>query len=421
MTSPRHYKAERRRSQVQNNLFPLFGRQKLDQNQQSGLCFAQTTEKFGEIPARPIKLKMNSKATQKIFFMLVLSLLIVVSFLIIEPFLVAVLTGMVFSYIFYPVYLKINKKIKNKNFSSLIASILVILVITSPLLFVLNTVSKEAYTTYILSRQKASSIQFLASECADDKASCKVANYIHGLTSDPKLKYYFDTSVKGITTKITQGISNILFSVPRFILHMFIALFVMFFLFRDGKLVIDKVERLMPLSGKYREHIFKKLNNMAYAVIYGSLIIAVIQGTLGGIGFFIFGLSAPILWGIVMIFASLIPYIGSSIVWLPAALMLIFNGYVDADTSMLNGIFLILYGVFIVGTIDNILKPKIIGDKGGLHPVLVLLGVVGGLKFIGFIGIIVGPMLLAMLVTFIDIYEEEKNVNGKIKNKKRLR
>ena len=166
----------------------------------------------------------------------------------------------------------------------------------------------------------------------------------------------------------------------------------------------------MPLKSKYRKHVFKKLNDMAYAVIYGSIIIAIIQGALGGIGFLMFGLPSPILWGIVMMFASLIPYVGSSLIWLPASLILIFSGYVNSDsTLMVKGILFILYGVFIIGTIDNILKPKIIGDKGGLHPVLVLLGVVGGLNLLGFIGVIIGPIVLAMLVTFIGIYEEEKS------------
>ncbi len=190
---------------------------------------------------------------------------------------------------------------------------------------------------------------------------------------------------------------------------MFVVLFVMFFLFRDGKILVNKIERIMPLKSKHRKHVFKKLNDMTYAVVYGSIIIAIIQGTLGGIGFLIFGLPSPLLFGVVMIFASLIPYIGSSIIWFPAALILIFNGYINLETTpIIKGILLILYGIFIVGTIDNVLKPKIIGDKGGLHPVLVLLGVVGGLSFLGFIGIIVGPIILAMLVTFIKIYEEEK-------------
>jgi len=352
---------------------------------------------------------MDSELYRKIIFSIIFLALIIVSFMIIKPFLTAILAGIIFSYIFYPLYLRIYKKIANKNVASLITSSLVILMIILTLFFLLNIVSKEAYTTYLLSRQKVVSGQFI-SECQPaDKSVCKTLNYFADKANDPRVKYYFDTTVKGITTKITESISNILFSIPIFLLDIFIILFVMFFLLKDGEVFVDKVERIMPLKGEYREHVFKKLNDMAYAVIYGSIIIAIIQGTLAGLGFFIFGLPSPLLWGTVMMFASLIPYIGSSIVWFPASLILIFEGYINLETNLIiKGILLIIYGIFVVGTIDNILKPKIIGSKGGLHPVLVLLGVVGGLKFLGFVGVIVGPIILAMLVTFINIYEEEK-------------
>jgi len=352
---------------------------------------------------------MDSDLYRKSIFTLIFLVLITVSFLIVKPFLTAVLTGIIFSYIFYPVYSRIHKKIASKNISSLITSILVILVITLPLFFILNTISKEAYTTYLLSKQKFTSGQFSAPCEPFDKPICKISNYISDKTNDPQIKYYFDTTIKNATTKITENISDILFSIPIFVLDSFIMLFVMFFLFKDGKILVDKVEKILPLKIKYRKHVFKILNDMAYAVIYGSIIIAIIQGTLGGIGFAIFGLPSPLLWGLVMIFASLIPYIGSSIIWFPAALILIFNGYINLETNLIiKGVLLMLYGIFLIGTIDNILKPKIIGSKGGLHPVLVLLGVVGGLNFLGFIGVIVGPIILAMLVVFIKIYEEEK-------------
>jgi len=353
---------------------------------------------------------MDSELYRKSIFTFIFLILILVSFLIIKPFLTAILTGIVFSYIFYPLNLRIYKKIRNKNISSLITSILVILIITLPLFFVLNTISKEAYTTYLLSRQKLASEQFLTECKPEDKTVCKFSNFISDQMSNPQVKYYFDTTIKGATTKITQSISNLLFSIPIFMLDLFIVLFVMFFLFKDGKTFVDKIERIMPLRNKYRKHVFKKLNDMAFAVIYGSIIIAVIQGTLAGLGFLVFGLPSPLLWGIVMIFASLIPYIGSSIIWFPASLILIFSGYLNLETNLIiKGILLMIYGIFVVGTIDNILKPKIIGDKAGIHPVLVLLGVVGGLSFLGFIGVIIGPIILGMLVTFIKIYEEEKN------------
>ena len=133
---------------------------------------------MSKVPSGPsnITLKMDSELYRKIIFTLIFLVLILISFLIIKPFLAAVLAGIVFSYIFYPLYLRINKKVTSKNISSLITSVLVILIITLPLFFSLNTISKEAYTTYLLSKQKISSGQFL-DECQPaDNFICKTIN-----------------------------------------------------------------------------------------------------------------------------------------------------------------------------------------------------------------------------------------------------
>jgi predicted PurR-regulated permease PerM len=352
---------------------------------------------------------MNQEVYRKLIFTLIFFILITISFLIIKPFITAVLTGVILSYIFYPVYSRINKVITNKNFSSLLTSILVVLIITLPLFFVINATSRQAHEMYIFSEQKIAVFKSLTSCEPIDKPLCKISRYVGNKLKDPQINYYIDTITKDIPNTIKEHMLGMLLSLPTILVNLFVVLFVMFFIFRDGRILLEKIERLTPLKAKHRKKVFKKVSDMTYAVVYGSIIIAVIQGLLGGLGFWVVGLPSPLLWAAVMIFAALIPYVGSSIIWFPAALLLIFDGYQSLDTSLIiKGILLILYGMFIVGSIDNILKPKLIGDKGGLHPVLVLLGVVGGMKFLGFIGIVVGPIILALLVAFIKIYEEEK-------------
>ena len=327
------------------------------------------------------------------------------------PFINAIFAGIILAYIFYPVYSKINKKLNRKNLSSLIVSILVILFLTVPFYFVINTVSREAYTIYIVTRQKVSSGSLISSECEKEADSiCGIVNYIESKFKDPQLRYQFDNSIKNASTYIINSTSNLLLSVPSFLLNFFIIIFVMFFFFRDGHIMIDKIEKLLPLKKAHQDYVFKKFNDAMFAVVYGSIIVAIIQGALGSLGFFIFGVHSPILWGVMMMFFALIPFVGTSVIWLPAALLLIFNGYIDLDNlMMLKGLLLMLWGFLIVGLADNILKPKIIGAKAKIHPVLVLLGALGGLKFFGIIGVVVGPIILALLTTFIQIYEEEKS------------
>ncbi|MDP3765715.1 MAG: AI-2E family transporter, partial [Nanoarchaeota archaeon] len=152
-----------------------------------------------------------------------------------------------------------------------------------------------------------------------------------------------------------------------------------------------------------------KFHHVTYGVFYGNITIAIVQGILGIIGFALLGVPSPILWGFVMMLFALVPYFGSAIIWLPAALNLIFIGYLQNDSSLIiRGTILIAYGVLVISTIDNILKPKLIGSKAKIHPILVLIGVLGGLSLFGFIGFILGPLMLALLVTFIDVYEKEK-------------
>ena len=365
-------------------------------------------------PIRPILkkrviVKISRKSYTKIFFGLILLLIIVLSSLVILPFLKAILAGIVLSYVFYPLYSRANNKLQRKNLSSLIVSLFVVILLTLPFYFVINAVSKEAYATYIITRQKVTSGSLVVAECEVQGPVCKIVNYFEEIFKDPKVRYYLDNSIKRASTYVIDTVSGFLLSVPAFFLNSFIVIFVMFFFFRDGLVIVGKLEQLLPLKKAHQKHVFKRFDDVMFAVIYGNITIAIIQGALGGLGFFLFGLSSPILWGIVMMFFSLIPLVGSAVIWLPAAILLIFDGYIQLSNSMmLKGFLLLLWGIFVVGLMDNLLKPKIIGERAKIHPILVLIGVVGGLKAFGFIGIIIGPIILALLTAFIKIYEEER-------------
>ena len=354
--------------------------------------------------------KIKPDIYSKYILIILFTFLVVLAFLIVKPLITAAIAACVMAYVFYPVYNKINKKIKRKNISALIASILVILIITVPFFFVVNLVSKETYANYIIVKQKIKSGDLFDLDCDQSQnIACKISNFFKESISDPRVKYYIENTNQKITSFIVNSASTFLFSVPMLILKFFIMLFITFYLFKDGTEFLTKIGKLLPLKKQHQKNILKRFNDVIYAVIYGQLLIALAQGTLGTIGFFIFGVPSPIFWGAVMTFFAFIPFIGTPIVWLPASLLLIINGFAQADNTIITkGILLILYGIFVISSIDNILKPKIIGDRAKLHPVLVLLGVLGGIKLFGVIGVIIGPLIFAILVASIKIYEEEK-------------
>ena len=342
---------------------------------------------------------------------LLLITIVVLAYFILKPFIIAILTAMVITYIFYPLYSFINKIFKMKTISALVVTIIVFLIVTLPLFFLINAVLKETYVTYLISKQKILSGDIFRGECKLNNSICKIVNKAEELLKDPKRKYYLETATQKVTSFIADTSSNFLFSIPLLFLNLFVILFLMFYLFRDGKKLSREIKKLLPLRTKYKNLLLSKFNEVIYAVVYGHIIVAMIQGLLGGIGFYFFGIPSPVLWGIVMWFFALIPMVGTPVVWAPAAILLMIDGYLQgSNTLIIKGVLLILYGIFIISSIDNILKPKIIGARARVHPVLVLLGVLGGLKLFGFVGIIIGPVILALIITLIDIYEIEQEL-----------
>ncbi len=332
----------------------------------------------------------------------------------IKPFIATLLGSVLLSYLFYPWYKWLQKKIKNKNAAALIILFIIIILLLAPLFFVLNTLTKEAYVSYLTSKQKILSIGDTLKNCPEENALCGFVSYIGDFLDDPKVKYHLQNTVEKVTSYVIDGASNLVFSIPKFILKFFVMMFAIFYLFKDGPKIMDNLRRVLPLRDVYKRHLFEKFGKTTFAIVYGYIVVAVIQGILGGIGFFIFGITSPIIWGIIMIFAALIPFIGTAVVWLPAALFKLIGGISAGSTVEITaGALFILYGTIIISGLDNIIRPKIIGNKAKVHPVIILVGVLGGLYLFGPVGVIIGPLMLALFVTFIKAYEIDKKKNKK--------
>lgn len=336
--------------------------------------------------------------------------ILALAFIITRPFLPALFTGAIIAYLSYPLYKKTLKRINNKNIAAFIIAIVIVLIFTIPLIAVIGLISKEAYTTYTTLNQQNLGTNFMRIVCKDEGyLSCRALKSFVSFLPEEDLDYYLQITIKKITEFIIEDIGDFLASIPAFLLNFFVMMFVVYYLLKDGESVAKRIKNILPLKESHKQHVLERFHNITSAVFYGSILTAILQGILGGIGFFILGISSPILWGFIMTIFALIPYFGTAIVWLPAALNLLFIGYLQNDNSFtIRGIVLILYGVFIISTIDNILRPKLISNKAKVHPILVLLGVLGGLSLFGFLGLILGPIMLALLMTFVDIYEEEK-------------
>jgi predicted PurR-regulated permease PerM len=188
-----------------------------------------------------------------------------------------------------------------------------------------------------------------------------------------------------------------------FVLQLALMLYVAFFLLRDGRVLVDKLVHTLPLGDERERLLFQKFAEVARATVKGNLLVAMVQGMLGGLIFWILGLPAPLLWGVVMTVLSLIPAVGAGIVWLPAAI------YLYAVGDWVSATVLIAYGVLIIGLADNVLRPILVGRDTKLPDWMVLLSTLGGIAMVGINGFVVGPLIAVLFMAFWQIFSREFN------------
>lgn len=346
----------------------------------------------------------------KYFFMGLFVLVAALTFWVAKPFLNALLASAVVAYVFYPIYGWLNKHIKSKNVCAVIVSVFILLLLIAPLILVIESAAPDARFAYVRAKQKIMTGEFIDINCpsANENFACRLQSKMQDFLQQPDVKYYASDVISRVTGFITTKLSDIVFALPYIFISLFVTFFAVFYFLRDGQRLVNYVKTLLPIHSKHREHIFKRLQDTTRAVVFGSLVIAILQGVLGGLGFLVFGVSSPLLWGTFMAFFALVPFIGTTIIWLPAGLGIIAAGSSAGNVAMVwKGIALLVYGFFIISGVDNLLKPMLIGDKSGVHPVLILIGVLGGLTMFGFIGFVIGPLIIAVFQVFLEIYKQE--------------
>jgi len=358
----------------------------------------------------------------KYFFVVSFLVIIVLSVYTVLPFLSPIVFAALVAYIFYPLYQALNRRIKSKTLNAFIVSIFIILLFTAPVFFLIKTLTTEVNTLYIAAKMKLQGGAIGADivvQCSGDNGFvCNLVRNVNVMIRDPQVKEYLNTFFASTLGFITQVTSDIILGVPRIILSILISILATFYFLRDGADLIKRLRKSVPLKLHHQDELFTQLDNVIYAVVYGALIIAVVQGSLGAIGFFFAGIKSPVFWGGIMSIFALIPFIGTAPIWGTAAVILLAIGLTQGDTAMIwRGAGLALYGALVISTVDNFMRPWLIGERARVHPLIILLGVFGGLATFGVIGFILGPIILAMGKTMYEIYETEEIPHRKRKKR----
>ncbi|TAK97122.1 AI-2E family transporter [Patescibacteria group bacterium] len=343
---------------------------------------------------------MEIKHYNTYFFFLILAGVSLVTFLIFKPFLTAVLIAAIFAVVFqrpYQFFLRLTGG--RKGFSSLFTSLLVVLVVVIPVFVVVAIIVNEVnmfYASYLSEGNFYQRYVMAVVERLNQAPIFRALNVQEAFTHDG-IAGSFQSLSKSMFTVIQgvyQGMAN-------FILWVFAMFFTLYYFLIDGKRMVSRVLHLSPLRDSHEQLIINRFISIVRATLKGTLIVGVVQGTLGGIIFAIAGIPSPVVWGILMFFFSLVPVIGTGLIWFPAGVILLLLG------SIWEGLLILLVGAFIISTIDNLLRPKLVGRDTQMHPILVFFGSLGGLVVFGATGFLIGPIVVALCLTLWNIYAVE--------------
>ncbi len=316
------------------------------------------------------------------------------------PFLSVIVLAIVITGVFNPVYRMLHRRL-NATLSSLTTCVIIFFVLFVPVSAFVGILANEAYDLYLTAREAVlnNPIQGLIE-------NSKIVDRINGVLMNFGIKITADELNRG-ATELGRTVGLFLYQQARsmtanifnFVVNFFFMLLIVFYLLIDSHRLVSFIVKLSPLPDDQDEILIQKFKDMAGAILIGNGLGGLIQGTLGGVVFALFGFRSPFLWGVIMALLAFLPIVGIGAVFLPAALYLILQGRLGA------GIFFIAFYVLLSGGIEYFFKPKLVGKRVQMHTLLVFLSIIGGLKLFGILGIIYGPLVVTAFLTLTDIYE----------------
>lgn len=348
---------------------------------------------------------MNQNWLVTIFFFALLVVILYGAFLILTPFLKAITWAAILAIVVYPAYAKLLQLLRGRSSAAaLVVTVLITLLIVLPTFRIAGFLSDEAVELVKTLRALTNGGEV---ELLKEKPWVETLLRLWDAVAFQLAP--FDIDLKKIAIEGAQLTSGFLVSQVKeiaqdlfiFAVNFIIVLFSFFFFLRDGRVLCDKIRSLLPMDQQHQAHLFENIVNSLHAVIHGCLITAMIQGLLAGLAYWFLGVPFAILLGIATAFTALFPIGGSSLIWLPASLYLLLQG------AYIQGLILLGWGAGIVGTVDNVLKPIFIGSRLRLPLLFLFFGILGGLRLFGVLGLILGPVLFALLAALLDLYMKE--------------
>ncbi|MDQ1335881.1 MAG: hypothetical protein QG552_2831 [Thermodesulfobacteriota bacterium] len=317
----------------------------------------------------------------------------------------AIVLALLIGSVFYPLYDRIKKAFRNReSLAALCVTLLLLAILVVPVGWFVGTLSNEAFEFYKRSSSEVSvkRIQDIIEHDPVWAERFKKIGKMTGVTITPDtVKELADTIGKEVGLFLYSQIRSMASNMLSFLIHFFLMMMTIFYLFKDGGRLKAYLIELMPVPRKQLEKVADKFQEMGRALIVGNGLSGIIQGIFGGFGFYFFGLGSPFLWGTVITFMAFLPIVGATAVFIPATVILLLQG----NTGLALGY--LIYNVTYSSIMEYLVKPRMIGQGMQMNALLVFIGILGGMKLFGILGIIYGPLIITTFLTLAEIYRLE--------------
>ena len=344
---------------------------------------------------------MIKKRVTIIFLVSVTALSLYFCYVLFSPFIKPLLSAAVIAIVFYPIHLRIQRALRSPSLAALASTIIVLLLIVVPAAAIVLSIKGEVTDLYTLIDQKSTEsggLNPLVSHLLERPMQW-IGKYVD--LSQVDLRASLLGRLRELSAFIVAEGWMIVGGLTNFVVNAMITFFTLFFLFREGRSIRRRTAAVLPLNSEQVEKLFGGIENTIIGTVYGGLVVAAVQGMFVGLALWALGVASPVLWGVVASFFALLPLVGTAVVWVPASIFLLASG------SWVKAVILVVWGVFVVGTVDNILRPYLISGRVQMHTLLIFFAVFGGVNVFGFLGLIIGPVILAVTTTLLGLLRDE--------------
>lgn len=339
--------------------------------------------------------KMDFNKMRSVFFFSLLVIFCLSMLFLIQSFFYPIFWAAILTILFHPIYAWLLKHLKSPTLSAILCLIIIVAIIIIPLTGLTILTVNKSIDLY----QQASHGELLI----------QVKGITHWLANSEFAPYlenartywneHFQNFAKTVSSFLFNNLGGFTQNSLTFLGMFFLMLYTLFFFLKDGARMLKNLMHLSPLGDRYEKMLYDSFTSTVRATLKGTLLMGAVQGTVGGILFWLTGIQGALIWGILMAVASFIPALGTAIIWLPAGIIMLIFG------NTWQGITILSVGVVIISSIDNLLRPRVIGRDTQMHPLLVLFSTLGGLALFGISGLVIGPVIAALFLAIVSIYE----------------